>query len=83
MGYDDEHPEPVLHGDTVRAETTVTDEREPSDGERAVVTMAVEAFMQDDALMCSLEQTVLSPQRSTAECAVGFVTRSEALISRR
>ncbi|PSP93259.1 molybdenum cofactor biosynthesis protein [Halobacteriales archaeon QS_4_62_28] len=61
LGYDDvEHPAPVSHGDTLRAETTVTDKRETSDGERGVVTMAVEVFDQDETLVCSFERTVLA-----------------------
>jgi acyl dehydratase len=45
LSYDDvEHPNPVFHGDTLRAESTVTDKRETSDGERGVVTMRVEAY---------------------------------------
>ena len=64
LSYDDvEHPEPVFHGDTIRAETTVTDKRETSDGERGIVTMDVEAFNQDDDLVCSFERTVLSLKR--------------------
>jgi len=64
LGYDDvEHPAPVYHGDTIRAETTVTDKRETSDGDRGVVTMAVEVFKQDDTLVCSFERTVLAQKR--------------------
>jgi acyl dehydratase len=67
--YDDvDHPAPVFHGDTIRAETTATDKRETSDGERGVVTMAVEVFKQDDTLVCSFERTVLAekaPQNSS------------------
>ena len=45
LSYDDvEHPNPVFHGDTIYAQTTVTDKRETSDGERGVVTMHVEAY---------------------------------------
>ena len=45
LSYDNvEHPNPVFHGDTVRAQSTVTNKRETSDGERGVVTMHVEAF---------------------------------------
>ncbi|UPV74158.1 MaoC family dehydratase [Halorussus limi] len=45
LSYDGvEHPNPVFHGDTIRAQSTVTDKRETSDGERGVVTMHVEAF---------------------------------------
>ncbi|PSP27093.1 molybdenum cofactor biosynthesis protein [Halobacteriales archaeon QH_2_65_14] len=68
LSYDNvEHPTPVYHGDTVRAETTVLDKRETSDGERGVVTMEVEVFNQDDDLVCSFERTVLSLKRESAE----------------
>jgi acyl dehydratase len=64
LSYDNvEHPEPVFHGDTIRAETTVTDKRETSDGERGIVTMAVEAYNQHDDLVCSFERTALSLKR--------------------
>ncbi|MFC7021400.1 MULTISPECIES: MaoC family dehydratase [Haloarcula] len=60
LGYDDvEHPAPVFHGDTVRAETTVTETRLTSDEERGVVTMEVEVYRQDDTLVCSFERTAL------------------------
>jgi len=65
LGYDDvEHPEPVFHGDTIRAETTVTDKRETSDGERGIVHMTVEVFNQHDDLVCSFDRTVLSLKRA-------------------
>jgi acyl dehydratase len=68
LSYDDvEHPAPVFHGDTIRAETTVTDKRETSDGERGVVTMQVEVFNQDDELVCSFQRTVLSRKREHAD----------------
>jgi acyl dehydratase len=61
LSYDNvEHPTPVFHGDTVRAQSTVTDKRETSDGDRGIVTMAVEVFNQDDDLVCEFERTVLS-----------------------
>ena len=64
LGYDEvEHPAPVFHGDTIRAETTVTDKRETSDGDRGVVTMTVDVFKQDDTLVCSFERTVLAEKR--------------------
>lgn len=67
LGYDDvEHPTPVFHGDTIRAETTVLDKRETSDGERGLVTMEVEVFNQDDDLVCSFERTVLALKREYA-----------------
>ncbi len=69
LGYDDvEHPNPVHHGDTIRARSTVLNKRETSDGERGVVTMRVEAFKivddAEDLLVCSFERTVLSEKRS-------------------
>jgi acyl dehydratase len=68
LSYDSvEHPEPVYHGDTVRAETTVLDKRETSDGERGVVTMLVEVFNQHDDVVCEFERTVLSLKREHAE----------------
>ena len=50
LSYDDiQHPAPVFHGDTIRAQSTVTDKRETSDGDRGIVTMHVEAFVVDRA----------------------------------
>ena len=61
LSYDDvEHPAPVFHGETIRAETTVMGKRETSDGERGIVTMAVEVFNGDDEVVCRFERTVLS-----------------------
>ena len=69
LSYDDvEHPNPVYHGDTLRAQSTVTDKRETSDGDRGIVTMHVEAFTHvdddDDVLVCSFDRTVLSKRLS-------------------
>ncbi len=61
LGYDEvEHPEPVFHGDTIRARTTVESKRLTSDGDRGVVTMTVEAVNQDDTVVCRFRRTVLS-----------------------
>ena len=68
LSYDDvEHPAPVFHGDTIRARSTVVEKRETSDGERGVVTMHVEAFDQDDDLVCEFDRTTLSLKREHAE----------------
>ncbi|MDZ7702048.1 MAG: MaoC family dehydratase [Halobacteriales archaeon] len=74
LSYDDvEHPAPVFHGDTLRAQTTVLEKRETSDGDRGVVTMRVEAFVVNrdgeggddgETLVCSFERTALSLKRS-------------------
>jgi acyl dehydratase len=68
LGYDNvEHPEPVFHGDTLRARTTVTDKRETSDGERGTVDMHVEVLNQDDTVVCEFDRTVLSLKEKNAE----------------
>jgi len=60
LSYDDvEHPAPVRHGDTIRAETTVLDKRLTSDEDRGIVTMQVDAYNQDDTLVCTFERTAL------------------------
>ncbi|ELY88238.1 MaoC domain-containing protein dehydratase [Natrialba hulunbeirensis JCM 10989] len=64
LSYDNvEHPHPVFHGDTLRVQSTITDKRETSDGERGVVTMHVEVFNQDDELVCEFDRTALSLKR--------------------
>ncbi len=67
LSYDDvEHPNPVFHGDTIRVQSTVTDKRETSDGERGIVTMHVEIFKvndPDEPLVCSFDRTVMSLKR--------------------
>jgi acyl dehydratase len=72
LSYDDvEHPNPVFVGDTIRAQSTVLDKRETSDGDRGVVTMRVEAFAVDredgETLVCEFERTVLSLKREHAD----------------
>ncbi|WP_343232881.1 MaoC family dehydratase [Natrinema salinisoli] len=71
LSYDNvEHPNPVFHGDTIRVQSTVTDKRETSDGERGIVTMHVEAFKvndSDEPLVCEFDRTALSLKREHAE----------------
>ena len=64
LSYDNvEHPNPVYHGDTIYARSTVTDARETSDGQRGVVTMHVEVFKlgstteSDDAAVDATDRT--------------------------
>ena len=63
LSYDDvEHPAPVFHGDTIRVQSTVESKREPSDGERGIVTMHVEVFKvntEEEELVCSFDRTAL------------------------
>ena len=68
LSYDNvEHPAPVFHGDTIRVQSTVTDKRETSDGERGIVTMHVEVFNQNDELVCAFDRTALSLKRDRVE----------------
>ena len=68
LSYDNvEHPAPVFHGDTIRAQSTVTEKRETSDGERGVVEFHVEVFNQDDDLVCEFDRTVLSLKAEHAD----------------
>ena len=68
LSYDNvEHPEPVFHGDTLRAQTTVEDKRETSDGERGIVDMRVEVLNQEDVTVCEFERTVLSLKKESEE----------------
>jgi acyl dehydratase len=69
LSYDNvDHPTPVFHGETIRAQSTVTEKRETSDGNRGVVTMHVEVFRvgaseETDQLVCSFDRTILSLQQ--------------------
>ncbi|WP_336328143.1 MaoC family dehydratase [Halovenus sp. HT40] len=71
LSYDNvEHPNPVFHGDTIRVQSTVTEKRETSDGERGIVTMHVEVFKVNDPeepLVCEFDRTALSLKRDNAE----------------
>ena len=68
LSYDSvEHPNPVFHGDTLYARTTVTGKRETSDGERGVVEMHVEVFRVEDGadtLVCEFDRTALSLKKA-------------------
>jgi len=70
LSYDNvEHPNPVYHGDTIRVQSTVTDKRETSDGERGIVTMHVEVFKvntDEELLVCEFDRTALSLKREHA-----------------
>jgi len=60
LGYDAvEHPNPVFHGDTIRAATTVLEKRLTSDGDRGVVTMQVAVYTGEETLVCRFERTAL------------------------
>lgn len=80
LSYDNvEHPNPVFHGDTVYAQTTVTEKHETSDGERGIVEMHVETFTTSgaepdlrgddggDTLVCAFDRTALSLKTSSNE----------------
>ncbi len=58
------HPNPVFHGDTIEATSTVTEKRETSDGSRGVVTMHVTVErVADNETVCEFDRTVLSLKR--------------------
>lgn len=60
LGYDAvEHHNPVVHGDTIRAVTTVLDKRLTSDGDRGIVTMQVDVYTGEETLVCTFERTAL------------------------
>jgi acyl dehydratase len=60
LSYDAvEHPAPVVHGDTIRAETTVLEKRLTSDEDRGIVAMQVDAYNQAGTLVCTFERTAL------------------------
>lgn len=67
LAYDNvEHPNPVFHGDTIAARSTVTDKRETSDGDHGIVTFRVEAYSIRDGketLVCEFDRTVLSHKK--------------------
>jgi acyl dehydratase len=75
LSYDNvEHPNPVFHGDTIRVQSTVTDKRETSDGERGIVEMHVEVFAVnreteagEEVLVCEFDRTALSLKKANAE----------------
>lgn len=70
LSFDDvEHPNPTFHGDTIRAQSTVTDKHETSDDGRGIVTMHVDVFAVNrdgeggddgETLVCEFDRTVLS-----------------------
>ncbi|MFB6085021.1 MAG: MaoC family dehydratase [Halorientalis sp.] len=71
LSYDNvEHPNPLFHGDTIRVQSTVTDKRETSDGDRGIVTMHVEVFKvnsEEEPLVCEFDRTALALKREHAE----------------
>jgi acyl dehydratase len=79
LSYDGvSHPEPVFHGDTIGARTTVLDKHETADGERGIVEMGVEATNQHGEVVCEFSRTVLSLKRPESESGSGSETESDA-----
>jgi acyl dehydratase len=72
LSYDNvEHPNPVFHGDTLYARSTITNKRKTSDGERGIVEMHVEALKVEDSgedtVVCTFDRTALSLKNPTGE----------------
>jgi acyl dehydratase len=78
LSYDEvSHPNPVFHGDTIGARTTVLDKRETSDRERGIVEMGVEVANQENEVVCEFNRTVLSLKRPDSGSASGDDAGSE------
>ena len=69
LGYDDvRHHAPVFHGDTIFAESEVTDKRESESRDHVgIVTTELRAFNQDDELVLSLTRTPMVLKREHAQ----------------
>jgi len=69
LGYDDiRHHAPVFHGDTLFAESEVTEKRESSSRDHVgIVTTEVRGYNQDDELVLSLERTPMVLKREHAD----------------
>lgn len=69
LGYDNiRHHGPVFHGDTLFAESEVTDKRESSSRDHVgIVTITLRAFNQNDELVLSLERTPMVLKREYAQ----------------
>lgn len=69
LGYDDvRHHNPVFHGDTIFAESEVTEKRESeSRNHVGIVTTELRAYNQDDELVLSLKRTPMVLKREYAE----------------
>lgn len=57
------HSKPTFHGDTVRAETTVLDKVETSDGKRGIVTVETRGVNQRGEEVCYFRRKVMVPKR--------------------
>jgi len=65
-----EFPNPVFHGDTLRAETTILDKRESkSDATRGIVWFEHRGYNQRDELVCLCKRTGMIMRRPGAEQA--------------
>lgn len=69
LGYDDvRHHAPVFHGDTIFAESEVTDKRESESRDHVgIVTTELRAYNQNDDLVLSLTRTPMVLKREHAE----------------
>jgi len=69
LGYDKvRHHAPVFHGDTIYAESEVTEKRESDSRDHVgIVTTELRAYNQDDELVLSLERTPMVLKREHAQ----------------
>jgi acyl dehydratase len=61
------HSKPTFHGDTIRAETTVLDKVETSDGKRGIVTVETRGVNQRGEEVCYFRRKVMVPRRPGQE----------------
>lgn len=60
LGYEDlRHPNPVFHGDTIRAKSEVLDKRLTSKPGRGIVTIRTVVTKQDDTEVCTFVRNVM------------------------
>lgn len=60
LSYEDvEHPNPVFHGDTIRAESEVISKRLTSTPGRGLVTFETTARNQEEEVVCRFQRTAL------------------------
>jgi acyl dehydratase len=66
LGYDKvQHPQPVFHGDTIRAETEVLEKRESaSKPDRGIVRLRQTGRKQDGTIVVAFERTVMFLKRT-------------------
>jgi acyl dehydratase len=67
LGYSDiRHPEPVFHGDTIYAESTIVAKEELADG-RGIVIVETKGLNQRGEIVLTLRRKIVVPKRAGGE----------------